>query len=279
MSIRSARTPRACPSRSTSGETIALFDARLPVDEVMAPASDMTRNILFVAALIAALAMATSIFIGHYWISAVEGLTDAAERLGSGDLAASIPVGGGKELTLLGTTMERMRRNLVELTADLRRSELEAKAVLGGIVEGVYSVDEDRRIGFVNPQAERLLKISADEAIGRFCGDVLKPAARRSRPPAVRALVPDHRGAPRRLGPCARAGRAFFRRQPAPRRHRERAAGGRRHAGSSAARRDGARGRSPHARHRAREHLARVPHAAGGAARVDRAAAATASAR
>jgi signal transduction histidine kinase len=164
------------PVASTSGETIALLDARLAVAEVMAPASNMTRNILFVAALIAALAMATSIFIGHYWISAVERLTDAAERLGSGDLAASIPIGGGKELTMLGSTMERMRTNLVEITADLRRSELEAKAVLGGIVEGVYSVDEDRRIRFLNPQAERLLKISANEAIGRFCGDVLKPA-------------------------------------------------------------------------------------------------------
>jgi signal transduction histidine kinase len=164
------------PIASASGETIALVAARLPVAEVMAPASDMTRNILFVAALVAALAMATSVFIGHYWISAVEGLTDAAERLGSGDLAASIPVGGGKELTLLGATMDRMRRNLVELTADLRRSELEAKAVLGGIVEGVYSVDEERRIRFLNPQAERLLKVPAGEAIGRFCGDVLKPA-------------------------------------------------------------------------------------------------------
>jgi len=164
------------PVASTSGETIALLEARLPVEEVMAPAGDMTRNILFVAALIAALALATSIFIGHYWISAVESLTDAAERLGSGDLAASIPVGGGKELTLLGSTMERMRRNLVELTADLRRSELEAKAVLSGIVEGVYSVDEERRIRFLNPQAERLLKVSAEEAMGRFCGDVLKPS-------------------------------------------------------------------------------------------------------
>jgi signal transduction histidine kinase len=148
----------------------------LPVGEVMAAAGDITRNILIVAALIAALAIAASIYIGHYWISAVERLTDAAERLGSGDLAASIPIGGGKELSLLGTTMERMRRNLVELTADLRRSELEAKAVLGGIVEGVYSVDEDRRIRFLNPQAERLLKVSAKDAVGRFCGDVLKPA-------------------------------------------------------------------------------------------------------
>jgi signal transduction histidine kinase len=164
------------PIASASGETIALLEARLPVEQVMAPASSMTRNIMIVAALIAALAIATSIFLGHYWISAVEGLTDAAERLGSGDLAASIPIGGSKELTLLGTTMERMRRNLVELTADLRRSEMEAKAVLGGIVEGVYSVDEERRIRFLNPQAERLLGISAGEAMGRFCGDVLKPA-------------------------------------------------------------------------------------------------------
>ena len=42
--------------------------------------------------------------------------------------------------------MEQMRSNLVELTADLRRREAEAKAVLGGIVEGVYAVDEERRI-------------------------------------------------------------------------------------------------------------------------------------
>ena len=164
------------PVTSTSGETVALLNARLAVGEVMAPASNMTRNIMVVAALIAALAIAGSIFIGRYWISAVEGLTDAAERLGSGDLAASIPIGGSKELTLLGSTMERMRRNLVELTADLRRSEMEAKAVLSGIVEGVYSVDEDRRIRFLNPQAERLLGISAAEATGRFCGDVLKPS-------------------------------------------------------------------------------------------------------
>jgi signal transduction histidine kinase len=164
------------PIASSSGETIALLEARLPVAEVMATASDMTRNIVIVAVLIAALAIAGSVFIGNYWISSVERLTDAAERLGSGDLAASIPIGGGKELRLLGTTMERMRRNLVELTADLRRSESEAKAVLGGIVEGVYSVDEERKIRFLNPQAERLLKVAAKDAVGRFCGDVLKPA-------------------------------------------------------------------------------------------------------
>ncbi len=163
------------PVTASTGETIALLVARLPDAEVLGTAGDITSRVFLFAALIAALAMASSIFIGRYWISAVERLTDSAERLAAGDLAASIPVGGGKELTVLGNTMELMRRNLVELTADLRRSEGEAKAVLGGIVEGVYAVDEERRITFLNPQAERLLKISAAEATGRFCGDVLKP--------------------------------------------------------------------------------------------------------
>ena len=164
------------PVAASSGETIALLTAQLPAGVVLGVAGDITGRILFVAVVVAVLAMAIAIFVGRYWISAVQGLTDAAERLAAGDLAASIPVGGGKELTVLGNTMELMRSNLVELTADLRRSESEAQAVLQGIVEGVYAVDEDRRIKFVNPQAERLLKISASEATGRFCGDVLKPA-------------------------------------------------------------------------------------------------------
>jgi signal transduction histidine kinase len=71
--------------------------------------------------------------------------------------------------------MEDMRRNLVDLTGTLRRREAEAQAVLGGIVEGVYAVDKERVIRYLNPQAARLLGVDPDQAVGRFCGDVLKP--------------------------------------------------------------------------------------------------------
>jgi signal transduction histidine kinase len=36
-------------------------------------------------------------------------------------------------------------------------------------------VDRERRIRYLNPQAAKLLGITADQAIGRFCGDVLRP--------------------------------------------------------------------------------------------------------
>jgi signal transduction histidine kinase len=57
----------------------------------------------------------------------------------------------------------------------LRRSEAEAQAVLSGIVEGVYAVDRSRVIRYLNPQAARMLGVQPHDAIGRFCGDVLKP--------------------------------------------------------------------------------------------------------
>jgi signal transduction histidine kinase len=165
----------AAPIATATGETVALLQLDLRATGIMDPLEGIETRMLWVAVIIAALASVGGVLVGRYWIGAVEGLTNAARRLAAGDLSASVPTGGGKELKILGTTMDEMRRNLVELTAELRRREAEAQAVLGGIVEGVYAVDEQRRIRFLNAQAERLLNVSAADVAGKFCGDVLHP--------------------------------------------------------------------------------------------------------
>jgi signal transduction histidine kinase/HAMP domain-containing protein len=202
---------------AATGETVALLQVQVPAVATRESVGGFTRRLLLMAIIVAALAAGGAVLVGRYWISAVERLTDAARRLGGGDLAASIPSGGGRELTILATTMEEMRRNLVDLTAEMRRREAEAQVVLGGIIEGVYAVDEQRRIRFLNPQAERLLKVSSNDAIGAFCGDVLQPcvdaegrrpcehscpilAARRERAAsAVEQIVPSADGGIRRV--------------------------------------------------------------------------------
>ena len=75
----------------------------------------------------------------------------------------------------LAATMEETRRRLLRLTSELRRRQAEGEAILTGISEGVLSVDRDRRILYLNPQAAKLLGIRPEEAVGRFCGDVLRP--------------------------------------------------------------------------------------------------------
>jgi len=165
----------AVPVFASTGEAIALIEARLPTSAVDTPARHFLHRLLAAALFLAALAVLAAVILGQLVAGPVRALTAAATRLGSGDFSASIPTGGAAEVGALARTMEDMRRNLIELTNTLRRREAEARAVLGGIVEGVYAVDKNRIMRYLNPQAERLLGVSAEQAVGRFCGDVLKP--------------------------------------------------------------------------------------------------------
>jgi len=184
------------PVFAASGEAIALIEARLPTSAIDTPARHFLHRLLAAALFLAALAVLASVILGGLVAGPVRALTAAATRLGSGDFSASIPVGGAAEVGALARTMEDMRRNLIELTSTLRRREAEARAVLGGIVEGVYAVDKNRVISYLNPQAERLLGVSSEEAVGRFCGDVLKPREEDGRRPCeVRCPIVQARSA------------------------------------------------------------------------------------
>ena len=163
------------PIFAVTGEAIALLEARLPSSDIDASVGGLAKRLLATAIVLAALAVLAGIVLGRQVTGPVTTLTDAVEKLGHGDFSTSIPVGGTKEVGKLGRTIEDMRNNLIELTGTLRRREAEAQAVLSGIVEGVYAVDKSRVIRYLNPQAARLLGVQAHEAIGRFCGDVLKP--------------------------------------------------------------------------------------------------------
>lgn len=163
------------PVFAATGEAIALLEARLPTSDIDKSVGSLVRRLVVTAIVLAALAVLAGVILGQQVAGPVSTLTEAAERLGRGDFSTSIPVAGTKEVGQLARTMEDMRNNLVDLTSALRRREAEAQAVLGGIVEGVYAVDKSRVIRYLNPQAARLLGVQAHEAIGRFCGDVLKP--------------------------------------------------------------------------------------------------------
>jgi signal transduction histidine kinase len=183
------------PVFAPSGEAIALIEALLPTSAVDAPTGHLVRKLLVASLLLAALAVIAGVLLAERLAGPVRALTAAAARLGAGDFSASIPSGGAAEVGVLAHTMEDMRRNLIELTSALRRREAEAQAVLVGIVEGVYAVDRNRIIRYLNPQAAKLLGVTAAEAVGRFCGDVLKPRPQGGRRPCeFRCPIVEARG-------------------------------------------------------------------------------------
>jgi signal transduction histidine kinase len=163
------------PVFASTGEAIVLIETRLPAADIDNSASRLTRRLLITAVVLSVLAVLAGVIFGQLVAGPVEALTESAVRLGQGDFSTSIPPGGPAEVGSLARTMEDMRRNLVDLTGTLRRRETEARAVLTGVVEGVFAVDKNRIIRYLNPQAARLLNVNAEDAVGRFCGDVLKP--------------------------------------------------------------------------------------------------------
>ena len=171
------------PVFASTGEAIALIEVLLPTTSIDTSSSHLTHKLLVTALILAVLAVFAGVILSELIAGPVKALTEAALRLGQGDFSTSIPPGGAAEVGALARTMEDMRRNLVDLTGTLRRREAEAQAVLGGIVEGVYAVDKDRVIRYLNPQAARLLGVTAEQAVGRFCGDVLKPSNEDGRRP------------------------------------------------------------------------------------------------
>ena len=163
------------PLFTNAGEAIALIEARLPAAQIDSEIRSLIDRLLVTALVLALLAVLAGAVLGQFVAGPVQDLTEAALRLAQGDFSTSIPVGGTAEVGALARTMEDMRRNLVNLTGTLRRREAEAQGVLAGIVEGVFAVDRDRNIRYLNPQAAKLLGVEPQAAVGRFCGDLLKP--------------------------------------------------------------------------------------------------------
>jgi signal transduction histidine kinase len=178
------------PVLSANGDGVALIETRASAADTDRDVSALVWRLIITAVVFAALALVAGVLLGWRVTKPTEALTDAANRLGQGDFATSIPTAGPAEIGQLARTMDDMRRNLVDLNTELRQREAEAQVVLGAIVEGVYAVDQERNIRYLNPQAAQLLGIDAREAIGRFCGDVLQPCGPNGSRPCATTACP-----------------------------------------------------------------------------------------
>jgi signal transduction histidine kinase len=163
--------PLPAPGRNVAG----LLEVSLPTTEVDSALGRFARQLLVLSLVLAGVATAISFLLARRLAGPLRALSEASVRIGKGDLATPIPRAGGAEVGRLAAAMEEMQGRLLRLVSEQRRRQGEAEAVLTGIVEGVFAVDRERRIRYLNPQAARLLGVRAEDAVGRFCGDLLNP--------------------------------------------------------------------------------------------------------
>jgi signal transduction histidine kinase len=161
--------------RGADGRVAGFLETEIPESPTRNARFRLVRRLMILAVMIGGLAAIVSAVIARRIALPVRELSEAAERIGGGDLATPVGTDGWAEIGRLQASMEEMRRRLRRLTDDLDEQRSDARAMVDGIVEGVYVVNSARRVVQMNRQAAVLLGVSSVDAVGRFCGDVLNP--------------------------------------------------------------------------------------------------------
>ena len=125
--------------------------------------------------------VALSLLFGSRITQPIRELTEAAERVRSGDLSARVSPRTADEVGVLGETFDQMTESLSQATQDLRETaELEfqlrrqLETILQSMTDGVVAVDHAGTIVAFNREAERILQVRQSEAIGRNIRNILK---------------------------------------------------------------------------------------------------------
>jgi signal transduction histidine kinase len=163
------------PLQEEGGPVVGLIEIELSAAVVYDPLARLSGSLMLFALALACLSVLASLLLSTRLARPLRRLTQAAARIGRGDLITPIAVAPGAEIGTLSVALEEMRRQLLSVTANLHQQQAESQAILTGIVEGVFTVDRERRIQYVNPQAAAMLGVSVEAVRGRFCGDVLNP--------------------------------------------------------------------------------------------------------
>lgn len=89
--------------------------------------------------------------------------------------------GAGVRQSLISRDNRRLRRDLErkvrKRTADLRQMSRETEVLLSSVADGIYGVDVDGRVTFVNPSGAEMLGYAVDALAGRQAHDVFHAPA------------------------------------------------------------------------------------------------------
>jgi len=162
------------PLRS-SGVIVGLAEAEIPRARAVAVRDTWVLRVRRITLAVLAFAVLGAFVIGRLLASPIETLARTATRIGMGDLETPVAAAAGGEVGALAQAMDEMRLRLLETGRRLQQRQAESETMLAGIVEGVFAVDGERRVRSLNQRAAGLLGVDPAAAIGRFCGDVLRP--------------------------------------------------------------------------------------------------------
>jgi two-component system phosphate regulon sensor histidine kinase PhoR len=134
----------------------------IPLVDVDARLAALRNTIAFGAALGALIALAVGLVVARRITSPVTTMTKVAEALREGHYDQRVGRSGDDEFGVLGATLDRLADELTQRIATLAEQRAQLGAMVAGLQEGVFAVDEDDNLIFHNRAAQKLLGVRDD---------------------------------------------------------------------------------------------------------------------
>lgn len=153
----------AVPFRQ-GGRVAGIARLAIPLTEVDEAIGRLRQLVLLGSVLALGLAALMSSLVAHWISRTVRGLTAAAKRMASGDLAARTHAAGRDELAELGRALDQLAGSLSGTLGELRAERDLLDRVLRSMQEGVLLLDGSGHVALANPALRELLLLPPDLA-------------------------------------------------------------------------------------------------------------------
>ena len=135
----------------------------IPTSLAFSEATEFTKRILSFTLISCLVVIAIALVVSQRIVTPIRQVTGAARAIGRGEFDQEIPVTGSNEVGILAEEFNSMRWNLKSAVEKLTEEEKKMTAIVNSITEGLILVDSSDRVLHINPAAERLLNLSADD--------------------------------------------------------------------------------------------------------------------
>lgn len=134
-------------------------------------ASSSALSTLIVGIAVIIFGLAFSLLISRIVVRPVKTLTNAAVKVGEGDLEITIPDAGGDEIGILAKEFNKMVKRVKEFQ-DMNVSQIvsekkKSEAIVRSITDGIIVCDSQMRITAINPVAEHILGVPQSDVINK----------------------------------------------------------------------------------------------------------------
>ena len=156
------------------GHKVGVARVAMPLTQVDAALARL-RGVLTVATLLAlGVAVVMSSVAAQLASRTARSLTETAQRMSEGNLAARSAITTQDEFGALSRALDRLAKNLSSTLQELRTERDRLSGILAGMQEGVLLLDRQGRVALVNPALREMLLLGAD-AVGKTPLEVIAP--------------------------------------------------------------------------------------------------------